>query len=246
MRACAAATKIAYSEIVRAKRNGCTAFRANGNVHEIGLREWLDDNPKKKRKPATTKSSSGAQKQGAAEALRRLEEQEVATYNAYIVAREEGDEDESASALKQWKDITSSLLSYETKVESGKREAGTLIPRREVIEMAQALMIWINSAISNVLHNTTPLLAGAETPRAAAAIVDPSFREALPIALTYGQRTGKIPSWLAEAAMLATTDSTDHDADLFQALPKNIKLSQAEKKALASMTKKIRAKSSEK
>lgn len=244
MKAAATGMGISESVVRKAKANGCAAFRANGNVHEDDLKSWIAEQPAKKLPSDTdtpiTPSVMG--KTGAGEALKRLEIAEAAAHFEYITAGADPDADETeiAGKLKAWQTIVSALLSYETKVESGKRDAGQLIPKAEVVENAKALLVWTHAAISDVLHNCTPRMVGCKTARDAAAIIDPAMREALPIALGYAQRANKLPAWLAEAALQAAPGCDGHELTILEGSARRLSLTKEEKAMLAKIIKRLR------
>ena len=242
MKAAASALGVPYSRIRAAKGAGCEAFRANGSIHEDGLKAWLKSNPVKKKAVGKKTSPAKLGKTGAGEALKRLEMAEAEAHKNFVDAQNdpESDDTEVTAKRKAWRDLAGSLLSYETKVESSKRDAGEIIPKGEVIEMAKSLLMWTNSAISDVLHNCTPRLAGCSTSREFASIIDPAMREALPIALNYAQRANKLPSWLAEAAIKSAPTDRSFDAMILQSIVKNVKLTKAEKTAIEKILKKLK------
>ena len=241
MKAAASALDLQYSRLQSAKRAGCDAFKANGSVNEEKILAWFKERPVKKKVTGKKKVEKAPGKAGAGEALKRLELAEVEAHREYVetLAEDAADDTEKNGKLKAWQTIVSSLLSYETKVESSKRDAGQLIPQSEVIEMAKSLMMWTNSAISDVLHNCTPRLAGCATPREYAAVIDPAMREALPIALNYAQRANKMPSWLAEAALRSAPSDRSFDTIILKSIIKAIKITKAEQVAITKITKKL-------
>ncbi|MGB1276998.1 MAG: hypothetical protein ACPG77_14735 [Nannocystaceae bacterium] len=220
MKAAANATGIPYGKIRRAKKLGCPAWRANGNIHEAELLAWMAEHMPN-RDPASGNAGESvklvegeASEPGAASALSRLEMAEAVAHDHYVSLRDrlrsdpngDVDEDEVSNALSAWSRLSTSLLSYETKIEDGKRNAGELIPKSEVVEIATCFVAWLRAALSDTLHGCVPKLAGVRTAREASALVDQQFRESVAMAVGYGERSGKLPGWMAEAAMSEAVD----------------------------------------
>ena len=234
--AAAAAIGKPVAELRSAKNAGCPAFRSNGNVGEVELRAWLKKSPK-----ASPPPEMGAiGKSGTNEALRRLEEAEAYAHAAFIGARDSKKPDASVveERQRQWISLAKELRTFSAAMDGGADPAES-IPRPEVVLAVRSLVAWQRAAFSDMLHNVVPRLQGATSAREVAAIFEQPARESLAMAMQLGQRSGKLPAWMAEAAMMSPDACPDLDAAAIAGIVGKINLSKAERTAIDSVLKKL-------
>lgn len=232
----AAATGHTMRELKAARAAGCPAFRSNGSVHRAELKAWMKKAPKAP--PLPQMGTIG--KTGTNEALRRLEEAEAYAHAQFIAARDAKRPDASLieERQKQWVSLAKELRTFSSAMDGGTEES-EMIPRPEVIEATRALLAWQRAAFSDVLHNVVPNLQGVTSAREAAAIFEQPARESLALAMQLAQRSGRVPAWLAEAAMSNPDARPDLDAAAFRLLTSRLVLTKAEAAAVESIISKI-------
>jgi hypothetical protein len=87
---------------------------------------------KMKRKPAKNALPAPQVQTGAARALERLEAEEASLFMAYETAKADGDALEIKLARDAWLKTSESLRKFDLLIEAARREAGELVPRKDV------------------------------------------------------------------------------------------------------------------
>jgi hypothetical protein len=235
--AAAAAMAVPLPDLKAAKNAGCPAFRSNGNVGEAELRAWL----KKRPKPTPPPAPAAIGKSGTNEALRRLEEAEAYAHAQFIGARDAKQPDTALieERQRQWISLAKELRTFSAAMDGGSDPLDS-IPRPEVVEAVRTLLVWQRAAFSDVLHNVVPNLQGVTSAREAAAIFEQPARESLALAMQLAQRSGRVPAWLAEAAMSNPDARPDLDAAAFAGIVAKVELSKAEAAAADSILQKLK------
>jgi hypothetical protein len=147
--------------------------------------------------------------QGAAAALKRLEEDEARLWQQLCAMEADpgADSEEIGKVRKAWLQTGDSLRRYELAVEQSRRDAGQLLPRAELEEYAAGLIVNFGQSTKASLENLAGRLAGLDSPAAVWALLRPAWDKALTEALAnsaarpYSGR--ECPKWLVMAVQKA-------------------------------------------
>lgn len=209
-RAAATAHAINLDLLRKAKRQGCSAFKST-RIYNVKLARWLADYAATQQTPtgtpaagppATTQANRETHGElGAPGALRRLEDAERDSHAAYLETLNDpsaaGEERQSAHAA--WLRNTRELLRFDSELDTNARDSGERLTRAEAANASRGFLAWMLAGIADALHNATPYLTKAATPRDAAAIWQPRLYESIARAIDTARKNRLIPPWMADA-----------------------------------------------
>jgi hypothetical protein len=144
-----------------------------------------------------------APKVGAPAALRRLEQGEDETYRIYRSAISSGDPISIKLALENWLKVGDSLRRYDLLVESNRRDAGELVPRKEIEAHVSAFVHWFKIACRRTVNALAPNLLAMQSPAEVQLVLEHSFFEDILNALAAlgnAPCKNKLPDWFLSAA----------------------------------------------
>lgn len=137
--------------------------------------------------------------QGAAAALKRLQEFEARFAQRLGAALNTGRADAIQCARDDYNKVANSLRQYEREVEETRRDLGHLIPKQESQDGARASAIWFRLAWRMWLSSTLPALLAQTEPREALVMCEATFKDVLGVALQNSQGAQlSIPPWALE------------------------------------------------
>lgn len=171
---------------------------------------------KRERKAAIENTSPGAM--GAASALRRLETAEEGAHRRYEQAVLAGDEVEIRLAQRKWQELADRLLRYDAQVEANRRDAGTLVPRVDVVRSVAMYCAWLRAAWENQNSEfIRDFVPESDRVRAFKAIRSRTYQALLDTAAMHAAQTN-VPKWLSDAAASEVMEWIDFSKEDFDRL----------------------------
>jgi hypothetical protein len=163
------------------------------------------DKPKAKVRPMPARPAGEPVPEGAPEALKRLAGEEARQWTRLrdMEADPEADPEEIEKVRKNWHRAGGSLRAYDLAIENSRRDAGLLVPRKELEDYAKGLVVHFVGSVYATLEMAAPRLAGLPGPGEVWQVLDPLLAEAVKLAVEhtaarpYGGRIA--PKWLMEA-----------------------------------------------
>jgi hypothetical protein len=163
------------------------------------------DKAKAKIRPMPARPAGEPVREGAPEALKRLAGEEARQWTRLrdMEADPEADAEEIEKVRKNWHRAGGSLRAYDLAIENSRRDAGLLVPRKELEDYAKGLVVHFVGSVYATLEMAAPRLAGLPGPGEVWQVLDPLLAEAVKLAVEhtaarpYGGRIA--PKWLMEA-----------------------------------------------
>jgi hypothetical protein len=143
---------------------------------------------------------------GAASALRRQEDEELASYARLKTAIASGDAAEEKDARAAWLKTSESLRKFDLLVEAARRDAGELLPRSEWSRMFRAGIFWFLHSINRAHDELCEKLVGMPDGVAAWRVLDADLINRMGEAFAFACRRESamsLPKWATDDAMAA-------------------------------------------
>jgi hypothetical protein len=146
---------------------------------------------------------------GAPAALKRLEQAEDAAHKDMLAALADPDATPESimAARKGWLMLVDSMRRSDAVVEESRRDAGLLVPRSELEDYAQGLIVNFLGSVVGSLERACPQITGLPTPQAVWDVLRPLLTNATNEAVEHtaerpyaGRET---PKWLSDAVRAA-------------------------------------------
>jgi len=126
------------------------------------------DKPKAKVRPMPARPAGEPVPEGAPEALKRLAGEEARQWTRLrdMEADPEADAEEIEKVRKNWHRAGGSLRAYDLAIENSRRDAGLLVPRKELEDYARGFIVNFVGSIYGALELAIPRLHGLATQQA--------------------------------------------------------------------------------
>jgi hypothetical protein len=152
---------------------------------------------------ATSAAQDGKQAEGAANALRRLEQAEARAYTDFKQATASGDEIRIKASRENWLKISESLRRFDLAIEQARRDSGDLVPRDDLRRMAYQLQqaFWFGFLS---MESACPSLTGLSTPNEVWTVLS-RLRDTVHSAILsslQSEQKPPVPPWLIKAVTL--------------------------------------------
>jgi hypothetical protein len=183
-------------------------YRQGCDINDTSSVEWFAAGKKGKPPGTETPSNDPAidlsalpdpSSEGAAAALKRIQEFELQFAADLKSARKSGSEDEKRAARINYVEMALTLRQYEAAVKQSDRLLGNLIPLHEAVRGAQAATYYVWQSIVRWFGANLPELIAHSDPREAQKFFNDTYRDVLKVVVHDSQKSNfQIPAWAME------------------------------------------------